>query len=42
MEAILPNKLFEYTIKSVEERDPVVNIPFWKGPSNREASKVLR
>ena len=42
MEAILPDELLEYVIKSVEERNPMINISFWKGPSNRKVSKVSR
>ena len=42
MEAILSDELLEYVIKPVEERNPMINIPFGKGPSDRKASKVSR
>jgi hypothetical protein len=34
-------KSFEIAIKSIEERDPVVEIPSREGPSGREVGKSL-
>ena len=42
MKAILPYEVLEYVIKSVEERNPMIDVPFWKGPSKRKTSKVPR
>ena len=42
METILLNEVLKYVIKPVEERNPMINISFWKGPSNRKASKMSR
>ena len=42
METVLLHELLKYVIESIEERNPMINIAFWKCPSKRKASEVAR